>query len=140
MRIITRIGEWLDHRFRLAAPMRETAEPSVPPRTPSWFHLFGIAALTVFLLQFVADILLALIHSPVASQPSASMQALNHHVVLGWLVRAIYGWGCNLVLAIALIQELHPGGQIAASDLPRWTLLRTGCQKPTCPHQQDHHR
>ena len=39
----------------------------VPRNTASWFYVFGSAALTVFLLQLVTGILLALIYVPSAS-------------------------------------------------------------------------
>jgi len=53
MRMITKMGEWFDHRLQLAAPIREAAEHPVPRNTASWFYVFGSAALTVFLLQLV---------------------------------------------------------------------------------------
>src|SRR5208283_4107933 len=51
-------------RLQLAAPIREAAEHPVPRNTASWFYVFGSAALTVFLLQLVTGILLALIYVP----------------------------------------------------------------------------
>ena len=69
MRImIGKIGEWFDHRLQLAAPIREAAEHPVPRNTASWFYVFGSAALTVFLLQLVTGILLALIYVPSAGR------------------------------------------------------------------------
>lgn len=103
MRLITRIGEWFDHRLQLAAPIREAAEHPVPRNTASWWYVFGSAALTVFLLQFVTGILLALIYVPSASEAWGSLQALNHQVTLGWFVRAMHGWGSNFMIAIVLI-------------------------------------
>ena len=83
MRImIGKIGEWFDRRLQLAAPIREAAEHPVPRNTASWFYVFGSAALTVFLLQLVTGILLALIYVPSAGQAWSSLQALNHDVAL----------------------------------------------------------
>lgn len=103
MRLITRIGEWFDHRLQLAAPVREAAEHPVPRNTASWFYVFGSAALTVFLLQLVTGILLALIYVPSAGEAWSSLQALNHQVELGWFIRAMHGWGSNFMVAIVLI-------------------------------------
>ena len=64
MRLIAQIGEWFDHRLQLAAPIRETSEHAVPRNTASWFYVFGSAALTIFILQVVTGILLALIYVP----------------------------------------------------------------------------
>jgi len=103
MRMITSIGEWFDHRLQLAAPIREAAKHSVPRNTASWWYVFGSAALTVFLLQLVTGILLALIYVPSAAEAWSSLQALNHDVTLGWFIRAMHGWGSNFMVAIVFI-------------------------------------
>src|SRR6202040_3701660 len=103
MRVITKIGEWFDHRLQLAAPIREAAEHPVPRNTASWFYVFGSAALTIFLLQLVTGILLALIYVPSGGEAWSSLQALNHEVTLGWFIRAMHGWGSNFMVAIVLI-------------------------------------
>jgi len=103
MRVIRKIGNWFDHRLQLAAPIREAAEHPVPRNTASWFYVFGSAALTVFLLQLVTGILLALIYVPSGGEAWSSLQALNHQVALGWFIRAMHGWGSNFMVAIVLI-------------------------------------
>ena len=107
MRIIAKVGEWFDHRLQLAAPIREAAEHPVPRNTASWFYVFGSAALTVFILQLVTGILLALIYVPSASEAWSSLQALNHQVALGWFIRAMHGWGSNFMVAIVLIHMVQ---------------------------------
>ena len=107
MRIILQIGDWFDRRLQLAAPIREAAEHPVPRNTASWWYVFGSAALTVFLLQLVTGILLALIYVPSASEAWNSLQALNHDVTLGWFIRAMHGWGSNFMVAIVLIHMVQ---------------------------------
>jgi ubiquinol-cytochrome c reductase cytochrome b subunit len=107
MRIISQIGEWFDRRLQLAAPIREVAEHPVPRNTASWWYVFGSAALTVFLLQLVTGILLALIYVPSASEAWNSLQALNHDVTLGWFIRAMHGWGSNFMVALVLIHMVQ---------------------------------
>jgi ubiquinol-cytochrome c reductase cytochrome b subunit len=107
MRVITKIGEWFDHRLQLAAPIREAAGHPVPRNTASWFYVFGSAALTVFILQLVTGILLALIYVPSAGEAWSSLQALNHQVALGWFIRAMHGWGSNFMVAIVLIHTVQ---------------------------------
>jgi len=58
------------------------AEHPVPRNTASWWYVFGSAALTVFLLQLVTGILLALIYVPSAGEAWSSLQALNHDITL----------------------------------------------------------
>jgi ubiquinol-cytochrome c reductase cytochrome b subunit len=107
MRLISQVGEWFEQRLQLAAPIRETAEHAVPRSTASWWYVFGSAALTVFLLQIVTGILLALIYVPSAAEAWNSLQALNHDVTLGWFIRAMHGWGSNFMVSIVLIHMVQ---------------------------------
>src|SRR6202041_3235996 len=107
MRLITKIGEWFDHRLQLAAPIREAAGHPVPRSTASWFYVFGSAALTVFIIQIFTGIMLALIYVPSAGEAWNSLQYLNHGVMLGWFLRAVHGWGSNFMVAIVLIHMVQ---------------------------------
>ena len=107
MGLIGQIGQWFDERLQLAAPIREAAEHPVPRNTASWFYVFGSAALTVFLLQLVTGILLAIIYVPSAGEAWRSLQSLNHDITLGWFIRAMHGWGSNFMIAIVLIHMVQ---------------------------------
>ena len=102
-RLIGTVGAWLDQRLKLGSTIRETAEHRVPSNASSWLYVFGSAALTVFLLQIVTGILLALIYVPSAGEAWNSLQILNHNVSLGWYIRALHGWGSNFMIAIVLV-------------------------------------
>src|SRR5712672_2165011 len=103
MGVIGQIGQWFDRRLQLANPIREVVEHPVPRNTASWFYVFGSAALTVFLLQLVTGILLALIYVPSAANAWNSLEILHHELPLGWFLRAMHGWGSNFMVAIVLI-------------------------------------
>ena len=108
MRIMIRsIGDWFDRRLQLAAPVREMAEHPVPRNTASWWYVFGSAALTVFILQIVSGVLLALVYVPSGAEAWSSLQALNHQVTLGWFIRGMHGWGSNFMVAIVLIHMVQ---------------------------------
>src|SRR5271170_4968658 len=107
MRVIQKLGAWLDLRLQLGTPIRETLEHPVPRETASWFYVFGSAALTVFMFQIVTGILLALIYVPSAGEAWNSLQTLNHGVSLGWFIRALHGWGSNFMVAIVLIHMVQ---------------------------------
>src|SRR5437879_10036182 len=107
MRLIREVGAWLDERLQLGAPIRETMQHPIPRDTASWFYVFGSAAMTVFGLQFVTGILLALIYVPSASDAWNSLPILNHQVSLGWFIRALHGWGSNFMLAIVLVHMVQ---------------------------------
>src|SRR3984957_14663249 len=107
MRLISKVGDWLDQRLQLAALVRETMQHPIPRETASWFYVFGSAALTVFAFQIVTGILLALIYVPSAGEAWNSLQILNLQVTLGWFIRALHGWGSNFMLAIVLIHMVQ---------------------------------
>src|SRR5271165_7005361 len=107
MRVIQKLGAWLDLRLQLGTPIRETLEHPVPRETASWFYVFGSAALTVFMFQIVTGILLALIYVPSAGEAWNSLQTLNHGISLGWFIRALHGWGSNFMVAIVLIHMVQ---------------------------------
>jgi ubiquinol-cytochrome c reductase cytochrome b subunit len=103
LRLIKNAGAWLDARLQLATPIRQTMEHPVPRKSASWAYVFGSAALTVFGLQIVTGILLALLYVPSAGEAWNSLQVLNHQISLGWFIRALHGWGSNFMIAIVLI-------------------------------------
>jgi len=107
MRLIRTAAKWLDDRLQLGAPIRSTMEHPIPRDTASWFYVFGSAAITVFALQVITGILLAMIYVPSASEAWNSLQILNHQISLGWFIRALHGWGCNFMLAIVLVHMVQ---------------------------------
>jgi ubiquinol-cytochrome c reductase cytochrome b subunit len=102
-----RIVRWFDDRLQLGKPMLETMAHPVPRQTASWFYVFGSAALTVFGLQVVTGILLAILYVPSAGEAWNSLQVLNHEISAGWFIRALHGWGSNFMLAIVLIHMVQ---------------------------------
>src|SRR3954470_4866320 len=108
MRVIAgKVGRWLDDRLQVATVVRDAAMHPVPRETASWWYVFGSAALTVFMVQLVTGVLLALIYVPSASEAWNSLQVLNHDVTLGWFIRAVHGWGSNFMVAIVLIHMVQ---------------------------------
>jgi len=107
VRLIQRVSEWLDQRLQLAAPIQATMAHPIPRQTASWFYVFGSAALTVFVLQIVTGILLALVYVPSAGEAWNSLQLLNHEISMGWFIRALHGWGSNFMIAIVLIHMVQ---------------------------------
>jgi len=107
MRLIEQVGAWFEMRLGLGKPIRESATHPVPRNTASWFYVFGSAALTVFILQIVTGILLALIYVPSAGEAWNSLQTLNHTIALGWFIRALHGWGSSFMVAIVLIHMVQ---------------------------------
>jgi ubiquinol-cytochrome c reductase cytochrome b subunit len=104
---VNSVGQWLDQRLQLASVVRDAAFHRVPRSSASWWYVFGSAALTVFMLQVVTGILLALLYVPSGAEAWNSLQALNHTVTLGWFIRALHGWGSNFMVALVLIHMVQ---------------------------------
>ncbi len=100
---LEKIADWFDQRLHLGGVIRETMAHPVPRKSASWWYVFGSAALTLFILQVVTGIMLALIYVPSAAEAWNSLQYLNHGVPLGWFLRAVHGWGSNFMVAVVLI-------------------------------------
>ena len=107
MGMIEKAGARIDMRLQLGKPIRETVQHPVPRATASWCYVIGSAALTVFILQIVTGILLALIYVPSAGEAWSSLQVLNHNISLGWFIRGLHGWGSNFMVAIVLIHMVQ---------------------------------
>ena len=118
------IGDWLEERLQIGGAIREAASHPVPRKSARWWYVFGSAALTIFGLQVVTGILLALAYDPSASEAGNSLQYLNHGVTLGWFLRAVHGWGSNFMVAVVLI-HMCPVFLFGAYKFPRqltWVL------------------
>ena len=107
MRLLKALGEWLDFRLKLGEGIRDAATHPIPKSSASWWYVFGSAALTVFGIQVVTGILLAIVYVPTAAQAWSSLQVLNHDPTLGWFLRAMHGWASNFMVALVLIHMLQ---------------------------------
>ncbi len=105
--LIRTVADWFDARLRIGSSIRQTLAHPVPRQTASWFYVFGSAALTVFMLQIVTGILLAILYVPSAGEAWNSLQRLNQNVELGWFIRALHGWGSNFMVAIVLVHMVQ---------------------------------
>ncbi|MGH9615672.1 MAG: cytochrome b N-terminal domain-containing protein [Acidobacteriaceae bacterium] len=95
--------QWFDRRLGLAKPIKQAADHPIPKSSASWWYVFGSAAATIFGLQIVTGILLALIYTPSAQHAWTSLVFINHNVPLGWFIRGVHGWGSDFMVAIVII-------------------------------------
>ena len=107
MLLIRTICNWLDQRLQLGAPIRESMRHPIPRDTASWYYVFGSAAFTVFGLQLVTGICLALVYVPSAGEAWNVLEVLDRQVTLGWFLRALHGWGSNFMVAIVVIHMVQ---------------------------------
>jgi len=107
VRRLKRIFDWFDQRVQLAAPVTEAVTHPIPPKTASWFYVFGSAAFVLLILQVVTGCLLALVYVPSAGEAWNSLNVLNHQVALGWFLRGMHGWGSNFMVAVVLVHMIQ---------------------------------
>jgi ubiquinol-cytochrome c reductase cytochrome b subunit len=107
VRFVEKVGSWFGQRVQLGKVVKETLAHPVPRQTASWFYVFGSAALTVFILQLVTGIALAIVYVPSAGEAWSSLQTLNQQISAGWFIRALHGWGSNFMLAIVLVHMVQ---------------------------------
>jgi ubiquinol-cytochrome c reductase cytochrome b subunit len=101
------LAAWLDERTGLLGVVAETARHRVPCDTASWWYVFGSASLVVFVLQVVTGICLALVYAPSANDAWGSLIALDYEIPLGWFLRALHGWGSNLMVALVAVHLIQ---------------------------------
>jgi ubiquinol-cytochrome c reductase cytochrome b subunit len=89
--------------LQIGGAIAAVADHPVPTSSASWWYVFGSAALTVFTLQIFTGVLLATVYVPSAAEAWNSLQQLDHGVTLGWFLRAVHGWGSNIMVAVVLL-------------------------------------
>jgi ubiquinol-cytochrome c reductase cytochrome b subunit len=107
MRWYQRLYDWVERRVQLEGPIKDAVLHKVPKNTASWWYVFGSAALTILIVQILTGILLAFEYTPSAANAWNSLQVLNHHVTMGWFLRAMHGWGSNFMVAIVIIHMIQ---------------------------------
>ena len=76
------------------------------PSGTGWFQTLGFTAMTVFGLQAITGIFLAMHYKPDASTAHASIDAITNEITWGWLVRGMHKWGAS---AMVVVVFLHMG-------------------------------
>ena len=103
MRWLKQVYDWVERRVQLEGPVKDAVLHPVPRNTASWWYVFGSASFTLLFLQIATGILLAIVYVPSAGNAWNSLDLLNHHLTLGWFLRAMHGWGSNFMVAVVLI-------------------------------------
>ena len=94
---------WIDDRLHLSKLYASTAGHQVPRNAESWFYVFGSGTLLCFIIQIVTGICLAFVYVPSANEAYTSLEYLNYHQQLGWLMRGMHNWGSNFMVAIMIL-------------------------------------
>src|SRR5271155_4368107 len=98
------IGCWLDARLKVSEsilPMLTHPIPRGAAGPKGWWYVFGSASLTLFLVQIVTGIGLALVYVPSADKAYESLLSLDYEQPLGWFLRALHYYaGSGMVVMV----------------------------------------
>jgi quinol---cytochrome c reductase cytochrome b subunit, bacillus type len=97
--------EYLDERTGLKTGLNWFLFRNVP-RGTSWFQTLGFSAMTLFALQAVTGIILAMYYKPDPSSAYGSIRQITDEITWGWLVRGMHKWGASAMIVVVF---LHMG-------------------------------
>jgi len=111
----TQLGEWFDARLNLRAslgPLLSHPIPKAVAGTEGWFYIFGGASMTLFVIQIITGIGLALVYVPAADKAYESLLYLNYAQPVGWFLRALhyYAGSGMVVLVLAHLTQVFLHG------------------------------
>lgn len=97
---------WLDRRLDLATIRRDLLDRPVPGGL-SWWHTLGSATLTVFLVQVVTGVVLAMFYAPSPDHAYESIRYLEQQVVAGRMLRAVHNWGASAMVVLVMLHMVR---------------------------------
>src|SRR6476646_10748120 len=100
------LGRWIDERIDIAGVRRGLLDRQMPSGL-TWWHTLGSATLTVFLVQVITGIVLAMYYSPSPDHAYDSIRYLERTVVSGALLRGIHHWGASAMVVLVLAQMIR---------------------------------
>ena len=106
---VIKVGEatydYVDERSGLKTGLSWFLFRNVPYGT-SWFQTLGFLAMTLFGVQAVTGIFLAMYYKPDPTLAYGSIESITNEVTWGWLVRGMHKWGASAMIVVVF---LHMG-------------------------------
>ncbi len=124
---LKKIGHWCDARLGFSdtlMPMMRHPVPRAIEGPLGWWYVFGSASLTMFLIQIVTGIGLALVYVPAADKAYESLLYLNYQQPLGWFLRSLHyyaGSGMVVMMLVHMTQVFLHGAYKYPRELT-WVL------------------
>jgi ubiquinol-cytochrome c reductase cytochrome b subunit len=127
MRWLSDVGNWFDARLRF----RETLLPMMRHPIPrevagpmGWWYVLGSASLTLFLVQVLTGIGLAMVYVPSADKAYDSLLYMDYDQPLGWFLRALhyYAGSGMVVMVLAHMTQVFLHGAYKYPRELTWVL------------------
>ncbi len=97
--------DWVEERSGLISFGKFMLFRNVP-KDISWLQTLGSALITVFIVQAVTGILLAMYYQPDPDTAWNTIKWITDDATLGWLVRGMHKWGSSVMVVLLF---LHMG-------------------------------
>src|SRR5258707_3049865 len=100
------IGNWCDARLGFSEtllPMMRHPVPRAIEGPMGWWYVFGSASLTMFLIQILTGIGLALVYVPAADKAYESLLFLDYQQPLGWFLRSLHYYAGSGMVVLVLV-------------------------------------
>jgi ubiquinol-cytochrome c reductase cytochrome b subunit len=101
-----RVSRWIDERLDIAGLKRALLDRKMPGGLTGW-HTLGSATLTVFIVQVVTGIVLAMYYSPSPDHAYDSIRYLERAVVSGATLRGVHHWGASAMVVLVLAHMIR---------------------------------
>jgi quinol-cytochrome oxidoreductase complex cytochrome b subunit len=116
--------EWVEERSGWLGLVEAFLFRNVP-RDTSWLQTLGSSLLTVFLMQAITGVILAMYYTPSPNGAYESIRYITDQATLGWLVRGMHKWGAS-VMVILLFLHMARAFFFAGYKYPRELTWLTG--------------
>jgi ubiquinol-cytochrome c reductase cytochrome b subunit len=100
------LTRWIDERVDLAAIRRNLIDREVPGDL-TWWHTLGSATLTIFVVQIITGVALAMYYAPSPDHAYDSIRYLERSVASGSLVRGIHHWGASAMIILVMAHMIR---------------------------------
>jgi ubiquinol-cytochrome c reductase cytochrome b subunit len=117
--------DWLDNRTGYKALLHEALYERIPGGA-RWRYVWGSTLVFTFSVQMITGIFLWMAYSPSAQTAWESVYYIQHHMVLGWLVRGIHHFAAQamvVLMALHLMQVVIDGAYKAPREVNFWLGL-----------------
>ena len=116
--------EWVEERSGFVGLVEKFLFRNVPSDT-SWLQTLGSSLLTVFILQAVTGMILAMNYDPSVGGAHESIVFITNDMTGGWLLRGMHKWGSS-VMVILLFLHMARTFMFGAYKYPREMTWLTG--------------
>jgi ubiquinol-cytochrome c reductase cytochrome b subunit len=97
---------WIDEQTGLITSIKEFMEEPLA-KGVGWPHVFGSAALFLFIVQAVTGIMLMVYYVPAPADAYSTVQYINSQVPFGRIVRGLHHWGASAMLVMVGLHMLQ---------------------------------